>query len=292
MTLATYHNHSRWSDGKATIEELIAAARSMGIDELGISDHWVLHPSGTQFKWAMRTDRLPEYVSELKQMREQAKPHAAVALRIGLEVDWHPGRAAPLRAVLEQYPFDYIIGSVHEVQLPDSPFELGGFMIDGSPAAWEKISIDQRNDLYLRYWRNIKSLAESGVFDIVAHIDLPKKFAFYPTIDLSREIADALDAISAAQTTSGGKLVVEMNTAGWHKPCADGYPTLDILKQCNRREIPVTISADAHQPEHLLRDFVKAAQRLSAAGYTAIARFANRETRFEPLTDAVVARCI
>ena len=294
MTLATYHNHSRWSDGKATIEELIAAAASVGIDELGISDHWVLHPRGTQFKWAMPTDRLPEYVSALRQLRDAAKSPPAPRVRLGLEVDWHPGRGGPLRAVLEQYPFDYIIGSVHEVQLPGTEFGsggasgAGGFMIDGSPAAWSKITIDQRNDLHRQYWINIKSLAESGVFDMVAHIDLPKKFAFYPTIDLSREIAVALDSIAAARTPAGGKLVVELNTAGWHKPCADAYPTLDILRECNRRAIPVTISADAHQPEHLLRDFDKAAQRLAVAGYTQIARFANRETRFEPLADCII----
>ena len=53
--IATYHNHSTWSDGKASVAELIAAARSMGVAALGISDHWVLHPQGKQFKWAMPT---------------------------------------------------------------------------------------------------------------------------------------------------------------------------------------------------------------------------------------------
>lgn len=285
LVRATYHNHSRWSDGKASTAELLAAAQRMGIGELGISDHWALHPDGAIMKWAMPVDAVGEYVHELCALRESAKPQAAEGdgptIRIGLEVDWYPIRSGappdpglPLRAQLDQYPFDYLIGSVHEVD---------GFMIDGSPTAWQPLSQDAIDDLHRRYWRNVRSLAQSNLFDIVAHIDLPKKFGFFAKCDLSREIGEALDAIAAAPN----KPVVELNTAGWHKPCADAYPSLEILRECFRRNVPVTISADAHQPEHLLRDFDRAAARLTEAGYDKIARFAGREKRFEALAEAV-----
>jgi histidinol-phosphatase (PHP family) len=153
-----------------------------------------------------------------------------------------------------------------------------------SPANWERTSQAHRNALHRQYWINMKSLAQSGVFDIVAHLDLAKKFGFYPDIDLSKEIDAALDAIAEAS------LVVELNTSGWHKPCADGYPTLEILRKCCARGIRTTINADAHQPEHLTRDFDRAVERLAAAGYTHIARFAGREVRMEPLADALKAR--
>ena len=282
--IATYHNHSTWSDGKASVAELIAAARSMGVAALGISDHWVLHPQGKQFKWAMPTNRLADYVSELRSQRAISETDGGPALVIGLEVDWHPGNARPLLDLLDMYPFDYIIGSVHEIN-------VGGvdFMIDGSAAAWQPLTKDQINEIHRQYWRNVKSLAESGVYDIVAHMDLPKKFAFYPTADLSREISEALDAVAAGRTPTGQQLVVEINTAGWHKPCADAYPTLEILGQCSRRGIPATINADAHHAEHLLRDFDRAAERLHTAGYSHVARFENRMTRMEPLDEAVRA---
>ena len=281
--LATYHNHSNWSDGKQTLEQMLDAATRMGIGELGVSDHWALHPDGTIMKWAMHPNALREYVSAVSDLRDIAgqRPGAPI-VRIGLEVDWYPVRSdspgdpiKPLRDRLHHVPFDYLIGSVHEVD---------AFMIDGSPGGWAPLSQEQINHIYRRYWQNMKSLGESALFDIVAHIDLPKKFAFYPTIDLRTEIGEALDAIAAAPN----KPVVELNTAGWHKPCKDGYPTLDILRECFRRDIPVTISADAHQPEHLLRDFDKAAARLAEAGYTQVARFAGREKRFEPVEDAVL----
>jgi histidinol-phosphatase (PHP family) len=282
--LATYHNHTRWSDGKATPPEVLAAAQRMGIRELGISDHWVLHPRNEVRSWAMPTEALSEYVRDILALKSQAKQQPTTNVLLGVEVDWFPGMGAALRGELAKYPFDYLIGSCHEVELAG----VGSFMIDMSAATWERLTNEHRNEMHRQYWRNQKSMAESGLFDIVAHIDLPKKFGFLATCDLSQEIGEALDAIAAANQQR--PMVVELNTAGWHKPCACAYPTLDILKEMHKRDIPVTINADAHQPDHLLRDFDKAATRLSEAGYSQVARFANREVRYEPLADAVSAQ--
>jgi histidinol-phosphatase (PHP family) len=182
----------------------------------------------------------------------------------------------PRRAVLDRYPFDYLIGSVHEVD---------DVSIDGSPAMWQSLAQEEGNEIHRRYWQIMRTLGESAMFDIVAHIDLPKKFGFRATCDLSREIGEALDAIAAAPT----KPVVELNTAGWSKPCACGYPAPEILRECRKRDLAVTISADAHQTDHLLRDFDKAAARPRDAGFTHVARFANREKWFESLDDALTA---
>ena len=243
---------------------MIDAAAAQGIDELGLSDHYVLHPRGLKYDWSMDPDDLPRYVERLQ--AHAAEAPAGLVVRTGVEVDWFPGHRDALAAALDPLPFDYRIGSVHEV---------GDVIIDGSPRAWEKLDLDQRDETHRQYWIAMRGLAESGLFDIAAHLDLAKKFAFYPRIDLTREIDDALDAIEAAG------LVVELNTAGWHKPCEDAYPTLDILRGCHRRGIRVTLSADAHEPAHLLRDFDRGAERLHAAGYTELARFAGREVRME-----------
>lgn len=277
--LATYHTHSHWSDGKQSLDEMLDAATRLGVGELGVSDHWALHPAGTLMKWAMHPDALDQYVEQVLALKARSQVAGGPIVRLGLEVDWYPApheHASVQRARLDRFPFDYIIGSVHEVD---------GFMIDGSPGGWQPLSQEQVNRIHRRYWENMRTLGENaaGLFDVVAHIDLAKKFAFYPTCDLRKEIGEALDAIAAASN----KPVVELNTAGWHKPCRDGYPALEILRECFRRGIDVTISADAHHPDNLLRDFDKAAARLAEAGYTRVARFAGRERRFEALESAI-----
>ena len=71
--------------------------------------------------------------------------------------------------------------------------------------------------MHRAYWRQIPPMAASGLFDIAAHLDLPKKFGFHPQFDAGPLIGEALDAIAEA------RLVVEINTNGWH--CPAGSPT-------------------------------------------------------------------
>jgi histidinol-phosphatase (PHP family) len=267
---ATYHNHSVFSDGKATIAELVAAAAAMGIDELGVSDHLTLHPSGVTPGWSMRTDDIPAYFQQL-QLASAPSGSSTPTIRSGLEIDFFPTQIEAIRAVLRNLPLDYVIGSVHYV---------GEFVVDSSPEPWSRLTPDEREQVHREYWAHVRAMAQNRLFDIAAHLDLPKKFGYFARGDLNREIGAALDAIAEAG------MVVELNTAGWHKPCADAYPSLDILRECRRRDIRATLSADAHQPEHLLRDFDRGLARLADAGYEWIARFAGREVVLEPLADA------
>jgi histidinol-phosphatase (PHP family) len=269
--IATYHNHSRWSDGRHTLEELALYARALGIDELGISDHLTLTPWGERVTWSMPPEQLHQYVEEVQAMQGATGPR----IRLGLEVDWFPGQAAAIERVLRGVPLDYIIGSVHYVDR---------FCTDGHAEKWAKLSPAQREAVHRGYWERIRSMAESGLFDIAAHLDLTKKFGYEPESDLGDVIGAALDAIAAAG------MVVELNTAGWHKPCGEAYPSPALLLECRRRGIMVTLSADAHQGEHLGRDFDRGARRLAEAGYAELVRFDRRARRIEPLAAAAAPR--
>lgn len=129
------------------------------------------------------------------------------------------------------------IGAVHHVE---------GRHFDVDISYWCDRSQEARDEIYVKYWALIREMAESRLFDIAAHLELPKKLGFYPTSDLSPHIDAALDAIHASD------MVVELNAAGFGKPCADGYPSLQILQKCEERDIPVTLSSDGHIPEHIL----------------------------------------
>jgi len=109
---------------------------------------------------------------------------------------------------------------------PDAQWER--FPIDSSPAPWQALSQEEVDAVYRAYYVRIRQLAETGIFDFVGHFDLPKKFGFYPANPPTEEITAALDAIAA----SG--MAIELNTAGWDKPCRDAYPW---KKFCGRRRI-------------------------------------------------------
>ena len=291
--LTSYHNHSLYSDGRGSLKSMLSAAQQWGLDELGISDHLVLDPHGDTPFWSMEPDSLPGYLAGLAEARRNAVP----TLRIGIEADWLPGQHDAIADATADPRFDYVIGSVHQVLglHVDSATERLGHM---GPGALET--------MYDRYWALVKEMADSRLFDIAAHLDLPKKLHGRPTAAMQRGdradgvaaahrrhdvpsvgdsagVEPALDAIAAAG------MVVELNTAGWDMPCRECYPSPRILAGCHARDIPVTISADAHSTQHLLRHFDLAVRLLAELGFRSVARFEGREILHQPLDDFAAA---
>jgi|WetSurMetagenome_2_1015567.scaffolds.fasta_scaffold260415_2 histidinol-phosphatase (PHP family) len=259
--LTSYHNHTSWSDGAATVSTLIDGAGKAGLDELGISDHYVLTPDSRQVSWSMQTDLLADYAEQICKADENS---GEISVRLGLEVDYFPETIELVQRMLAPYRFDYLIGSVHFVD---------GFPIDSDARPWKELSQNARDNIWRGYWQRLRVAAETGLFDIASHFDLPKKFGYFPSVDLTQEALAALDAISAAG------MAIEINTSGWERPVREAYPSFFYLQEANRRNIPAIISADAHKPEDLVRHFERARALAAEAGYTELVRF-NQRRRF------------
>ena len=262
----SYHVHSRWSDGEGEIIDFIRAAKAMELDEVGISDHYVLTPGGKIEPWSMPLDALDDYVEAVQDAACEGGEETVV--RLGIEADYFPETANELRGLLLSHPFDYIIGSVHR---------LDGFPIDDVAEDWQPLSQAEKDDIIRRYWIRLKEMAESRMFDIAAHLDLAKKFAVWPSIDLTTEIDAALDAVAAAGMS------FEINTSGWYKPCKEQYPSLQIIEGCRDRGIPVLVTADAHTPAHLIRDFDRAFKLIKDAGFDSVASYGGRQMIVNPI---------
>lgn len=260
--LTSYHVHSKWSDGEGEIAEYIRAATDLGLDEIGLSDHYVLTPDRRKLVWGMRLDGLDDYVEAVQAAAGEARE--GLVVRLGVEADYIPETIGDLKGIISMHPFDYVIGSVHIVD---------GFPIDGYPEDWAPLSLDEKNDVVRLYWIQVRQMAESGVFDIVGHADLTKKFGFRPTIDISAQVSAALDAIARSGMT------VEVNTSGWFMLVGEAYPDPSILRGCFERDVPVIVTADAHNPANLSRGFDDAYQLIREIGFTHVASYAGRQRR-------------
>jgi histidinol-phosphatase (PHP family) len=269
--IATFHNHSSWSDGHSSFAEMYAFAEDSGVDLLGLSDHFCVLPDGTSPDWSLQPSEVGDYLADVTSFRGKGP----VEVRVGLEFDWFEGHDEIVRPYVDRIALDYRIGAIHHV-------ECQQFDVDIS--YWRDRSREERDQVYVKYWGLVTQMAESRLFDIAAHIDLPKKLGFYPTADLSPHIDAALDAVRSSD------MVVELNTAGYGRPCADGYPSLEILQKCERRGIPITLSADGHIPQHITFEFERGLARLYEAGFSTIARFRERERFFEPLSHALKSK--
>lgn len=260
----SYHCHTTITHGHSTVSEYVSAAVAAGLDELGFAEHYVIRPP-EMVDWRMEPGGLPAYCEAVLAARAEAEGRLVV--RLGLEADFFPQAIAELSEILRSCPFDYVIGSVHFVD---------DFAVDKSADAWDALTERELNDMVRAYWARIAEMAKSGLFDIAAHLDLYKKFGHRPTIDVSTDIAAALDAIAEAG------MAVELNTSGLHIG-GEIYPSPAILRECHKRGIPSLVTTDAHHADHVVRSYEVGVQELRNAGYTEQATFAGRKITLVPL---------
>lgn len=262
--LTSYHNHTTWSDGRCSIQDHLAYAVSVQLDEIGISDHFSVAPQGLVVDWSMPLDSVQQYLAEMR----EAAASSQIPLRVGLEVDYFPETVDEIRRRLAPLELDFVIGSVHYADL---------FPIDESADLYAPLSEEELNAVWRRYWHLIAEMAETGLYDWVGHIDLPKKFGFRPTESIQQAVEHALEAVKSAD------MAIEINTAGWSLPAAEAYPSTEILSMAFRMGIPLLINADAHRAEHLDKHFARAVELARSAGYTELVRFCGRRRSVVPL---------
>ena len=217
--------------------------------------------------WRMSRDDLPRYVDMILAAREAAAPFP---VRLGLECDFIPGQESWIEQLARLAPWDYFIGSVHYLAPGwdvDNPKWIGRFT--ASETAVEEI--------WTLYWRAYERCVSSGLFDFVAHPDLPKKFGFRPAGDLRRYYEPTISAAARHD------VAMEISTAGLHKPVGELYPSSELLEMMHAANIPVVVSSDAHAPGEVGRDFDQAVAAARTVGYTHTVRLAGRVRHLEPL---------
>jgi len=215
-----YHTHTPLClHASGTPQEYVQAAVRAGLREYGISDHAPM-PGEPFDDWRMKQADMPAYLDWITEARECAAPHG-LTVRSALECDWFPGIEPWIERLQGLHAWDYLIGSVHylgEKEEFDNPYRMD---------FWRRTDVE---DAWEQYWERFRNMAASGMFHIMGHADLIKKFGFRPSGDLRRYYEPALEAMRE----SGACL--ELNTAGWHNKCGEQYPDGQMLKTEKKKE--------------------------------------------------------
>ena len=253
--MVDYHMHSVLSDGKNTYEEMITKAIELGINEIGFSDHVCLKP----VDWAISMVDLPVMSRQIEELQDRFADK--ITIRYGIEMDYFPGREDEISKVINSLPLDYIIGSIHFID---------DWNFDTDQSLYGKWSNDE---VYQMYYKIVQQMAKSKLFDTVGHLDIIKKFRIYPESNQNQLIEDTLTAIKESN------MVVELNTAGLDRPCAEFNPSPKIIERCHQHQIPLTISSDAHSINHINRHYEKAFELFKQVGVKEIVTFEKRKRR-------------
>jgi histidinol-phosphatase (PHP family) len=256
---ADYHMHTplcRHATGEPV--EYARRAVEIGLTEIGFTDHSPMARDDFD-NWRMFDRQLDEYVAKVR-LAQAAFPQ--LTIRLGLEVDYLPGQEAWIRQLAARQPWDYFIGSVHYVSDSwdiDNPAKLSEWKKRDAFAVWSA------------YFERLGQAAKSGLFQIIGHADLPKKFGIRPVQDC-RPLYEAFIAAAA-----GTGCAIELNTAGLRKDCAEIYPCAELLALARREGLPITFGSDAHAPGEVGLNFAEAVALARSAGYTESRRFNRRQ---------------
>ena len=256
---ADYHMHTPLClHATGEPEEYVRHALKLGLPEMGFSDHSPMRQDNFD-EWRMNFDKLAIYVEKVRRVQ---KDFPQIPIRMAMEVDYFPNGEDWIRELAAMYPWDYFIGSVHYVS--------DDWAIDDP----KKISEWKNRDSY-EVWRiyveRLTMAAESKLFEIIGHADLPKKFGHDPDAQCVKLYEKFFDAAKKSGCC------IELNTAGLRKDCTEIYPGPEILKIAFQKGVPITFGSDAHAPGEVGMNFPDAVELARSVGYTKACRFANRQ---------------
>ena len=262
------HTHTIGFDGRDTPIRMILHARSIGMKSLGVSNHFIVHPEINKAKfypYAVSGGYASIYSSSFDDAIAKFKPHykelkklsglAGVRVYRGMEVDyfdspaWRKGFERAIRILKP----DYIICASHFIEYDGMLCNVHD-MANASP---------QTRDKMLRlYWGKLGRAAKTGMFNWIAHLDLPKKVGVGCEVSWGDTESVVIDAIAKSETP------IEINTGLYRPYCDEPYPSPRILKMVAAANIPVLLSDDAHAAEQMGRHFSRAYELAKTYGVT------------------------
>lgn len=272
LTFDLHTHHERCNHAVGNIRDYIETAISNGFDMIGISDHSPHFYSSEDrlSPTTMAQSEFSNYVQEVLQLKEEYKEKIDVLL--GVESDFFKEYIDIYKKIYQQYPFDYIIGSVHYMH---------GSMFGPNKVSdkhiWHQLTKDGKIARQKTYYRLIQQSAQSGLFQILGHIDWMKQSYEDFSNLLPNEIID-----ETLQVIAESNMAIEVNTSGARKGLG-WFPDTDILERAHHYGVDVTFGSDAHSPKTLGHAFEKVRTTLKEIGYDQWCYFKNKEKHYTSL---------
>ena len=252
------HNHTiLCNHATGTVDEYIEKAIELKIDQYGFSCH---APMNYDPKYRMDISQKSLYEKWVLDAKEKYKNQIKILL--AYEVDYLEGFI--LDEIINS-KVDYLIGSVHFLK---NKSDMWGFDNPEFIGVYQSKDIDT---IWIEYFEAIKSMAKTGLFDIVGHLDLIKVFKFLPKKDIRLIAKDTLVQIKKSN------MILEINPAGLRKPITETYPSKELLELAFEMEIGITFGSDAHSVEQVGFKYEEAISLAKEIGYKKCFTFENRE---------------
>ncbi|MEK4907702.1 histidinol-phosphatase [Niallia circulans] len=257
MYYIDYHHHSNHSfDSKAIMMDICENAIRKGINEICFTEHFSVNPNAPTYghmNW-------PTYLEDINKCRISYQDQ--LIIKLGIELCEPHLLREQYKTVLAPIPFDYILGSVHN---------LHGLTLR------KYMNAHPDEDIYLTYFKEVLELVTYADIDVLAHFDLMKRYA-HPTRGIYH-FPDYQEIITTILTTAIKRNIgLEINTSGWRTSLNESLPSIEVLALYKKLggEI-LTIGSDSHRKDDVGADFMQALNLAKKAGFTAYYKYEKRK---------------
>ena len=271
-----YHVHETYSSDArdSRVEDYIKVAEQRGIEEITFTTHEII--TGPYAYFGVQLEEVQQYIDNIHRLDETTD----VRLRVGLEVDYFSEAQREIEALLDEYPFDFILGSIHFI----GDYDVGSRK--DAPAYFGGRSLKEATTEYFRFW--IEAV-QSGLFDSMAHPDYWRRFLYLVRKEpvLLSEYGLLGEAVDSLVSYNVG---IEVNTGGRRHEHGIQYPIREFLETAHQAGLKrVTLGSDSHIPDHLGYWLADAVDLLKDIGFTHISSFEARKHKANPI-DSVVRK--
>lgn len=268
---ADYHLHTSHSgDSGAPMESMIQRGIALGLTHMCFTEHNDMDypPSEEEPEniFLLDTD---DYQKDFFYYKE--KYTGRIDLRFGVELGLQPQLAAHHSAYVQEYPFDFVIGSSHLCHGKDPYY----------PAFYAGRS---EEEAYREYFASIiENISCYSDFDVYGHLDYVVRYG--PNRDRNysyKKYRDLFDELLKLLIAKGRG--IEINTGGVRKGLRELHPCTAVIKRY--RELGgeiITVGSDAHEPDRIAASFDRAQAVLEDCGFRYYTVFEERKPHFQKL---------
>jgi histidinol-phosphatase (PHP family) len=262
--LPDYHIHSEFScDAHDSMTAICRAALGLGLQEIGFSEHLDFHPLDE----CLGFFQAAEFWNSLEQRR--AAFGSQLTIRAGLEVGEPHLHAADLKPVLAAHPWDYVLGSQHWIE------DMTVF----DPAYFEQPA----QEAYERYFTAELELVREGDFDILAHMDIAKRYGFDAYGKFTPQAWEG-HIRAVLHELARRDRALEVNSGTLRRGVNETSPAETILRWFHEEGGRlITFGSDAHRADQVGYGHMQVTHQLQAAGFRQFARYERRQPGLHPL---------
>lgn len=271
LKLCDYHIHTRYSsDSDEEPENIVKHAIRLGLDGICFTDHIDLdYPETTEYENPAFVFDTKEYYRELSALC--GRYSNTLDIKIGVELGLMPYLADRNKAVASSVPFDFIIGSTHQINGLDPYY----------PSFWEGRGCDEVvTEYFEKTLENVKSFTD---YDVYGHLDYITRYSPDKSYQFDyHKYEEIIDCILNEIIHTGHG--IEINTSPLSKGLTRTNPCIEIVRRY--RELGgelITIGSDAHTASNVGGHFSEAKNILLSCGFKYYTVFSKRKAAMKEL---------